>query len=735
MAARKDNIGKKRKQGHIRLVLLRFAWPVGFVGLLCIWIIYCLVGTTVIHADAWNAKAAKVTDRIDTVEAVRGDILACDSTVLATNVATFTLSLDYRVPKLEEDTLRKYAPALGDSLALHFGRRTAKEWTEYLTDPLRIRNKSQRRSYYPLLEGLSPSQVDRVKSWPYFNIKNRYRSGLVTSTVIERIYPYGDMARRSVGRVNRPHRAMEGYSGLEAALDSLLRGQEGYARRVAMTRRIAPWTTTPPRNGCTLLTTIDINMQDVVENVLNEVLRVNHAHWGTAILMEAATGDIKAISNLERADSSRSCEQYIEARNRIVEGVEPGSVIKLVGMIVALENGIATPRSFFHTEHGGYRYKGGNAIKDTHFSPAGGLSLNQVLQYSSNISMTKMLMPAFEAHPNQYREAVRRLGFIDPFHSGLHRETTPYYPYLSDKPQDLRGSQISLSRMTYGYATRIPPLYTCAIYNAVANDGKFVRPRLVKGLRLPDGRDSVIPVSYVNEQMCTPEHARLLQQYLRRVVTEKGGTAPVLKTSLVPIAGKTGTAKIARERPRYSHADSVAGLPAQFKGGYIDGHYRLAFVGMFPADRPQYTCMVLIADPAPGIRSAQHTSGMAVRKIAEGMYARGMLDMPIGTDSLMEQPVRVKASPTLYASRQGGTRQAAQRMGVNTRRSYRSPQGTAVGTVPDVRGMGVREALDVLQQRGYSARVSQAGCITAQVPAPGTHARRGTRITLSTAPQ
>lgn len=721
----------QRRPSHITLIILRYIWTLLIVAALGVWIVYCMVSTTVVHRADWNAKAARVTDIIDTVEAVRGDILASDSTVLATNVATYTLSLDLRVPRLREDTLKKYAVALGDSLARHFPSHTAEVWTDTLLNPLKITKKDQRPKWYPILEGLTPSQVDMVKSWPFFNIPNRYKNGLVTTTVVQRIYPYGDMARRSVGRVNRPRRSMEGYSGLEAALDSLLRGHEGYARRVAMTRRIAPWTTIPPRNGCTLVTTIDINMQDIVENVLNEVLSVNHAHWGTAILMEAATGDIKAISNLERADTSRSCTRYIEARNRIVEGVEPGSVIKLVGMIVALENGLAGPGSFYTTERGGYAYRGGNPIKDTHFSSKGGLSLNQVLQYSSNISMTKMLMPRYESHPDQYREAVKRLGFMEPFRSGLHRETPPFYPHLSEAPEDLRSSQIALSRMTYGYATRIPPLYTCAIYNAVANDGQFVRPRLVKGIRLPDGRDSVIPVSYVNRQMCTPEHARMLQQYLRRVVTEPGGTAPALRDSPVPIAGKTGTAKIARERPKYTHQDSLKGLPAQFKGGYIDGHYRLAFVGIFPSDHPQYTCMVLVADPAPGIRSAQHTAGMAVRKIAEGMYSRGMLEMPASEDSIMAKPRQAHASPTMYASRHGAQRRAAKALGANVQRAYKTPAPSFSGTVPDVRGMGLREAVATLQHAGYAAGASHAGCVVAQAPPPGTRARRGSRVSLT----
>jgi len=711
------------RNNGLSLILARYALLMLFVLLLCGWIGFRLVDNTVLHADEWNLKADSILNKTVAVYPVRGDILSCDGSVLATNVTTYTLRIDYRTDGFSEKRFYKSLDSLCDSMARYFPIRDRYQWRTYLTEETK-KVKGKRRLRL-LLRDISYEQYKLVRTFPFFKIKNCNVTGLTKDTRTMRLYPYGEMARRSIGRTNHPDGRLKGFSGLEYALDSLLTGKPGLARRIPLTRNIVPIPETPPINGATVVTTIDVEMQDIVENELNDMLQWCGAKWGTAILMDVATGDIKAISNLER---SKNDSTYIESMNHTVERVEPGSVIKLIGMIVALEDGFAgNINRTITTERGGFHYQGGKAIRDTHFAPSGALPVYSLLEYSSNIGMTKLVATHFEHDPDAYRRRVDRLGLFDQLHTGMAAEVPAFYPKLENN----RGGCIDLSRIVYGYRTQISPLYTCAIYNAVANDGRFVRPRLVKGLRLSDGTDSVIPVSYVRDRICSAENAKTLRYMLRRVLTGVGGTAKGLKRDpeIVEIAGKTGTALIAKEKPRWTHEDSVAGRVTEFVPGYLDGHYRLAFVGFFPYEKPKYTCMVLIADPKPGIRSAQFTSGATVRAIAEKLYSRGMLDNH--SDFREYVPDNRRRAPEFYAT--AGTTDRINRLsetlGFSSYTNFRSPQRIQSG-VPDVTGLGVREAVGILEEAGYPASVKGSGYVSSQEPPPAATVPKGTAVTL-----
>ncbi len=710
------------KNNGLSLILARYALVVFFVLLLCSWIGFRLVDNTVLHAEEWNLKADSILNKTVPVYPVRGDILSCDGSVLATNVTTYTLRIDYRTDGFSMEKFNNALDSLCDSLAVHFPIRDRENWRSYLVEETK-KEKSQRRQRL-FLRDISYAQYKLVRTFPFFKIPNCNVTGLCKDTQTKRLYPYGEMARRSIGRTNHPEGRLVGFSGLEYALDSMLTGKPGLARRIPLTRNIVPFPETPPINGATVITTIDVEMQDIVENELNDMLRWSQAQWGTAILMDVATGDIKAISNLER---SKHDTTYVESMNHAVARVEPGSVVKLVGMIIALEDGFAgNLERTIVTERGGFRYHGGKAIRDTHFAPSGSLPIYRLLQYSSNIGMTKLIAPHYENDPDAYRRRVEQLGLFDRFNTGIASEIPAYYPKLKKQS----GAAIELSRMIYGYRTQIAPLYTCALYNAVANDGRFVRPRLVKGLRNSEGVDSMIPVSYVRDRICSEENARILRSMLRRVITEKGGTATGLKRDpeIVELAGKTGTAVIARERPRWTHEDSVAGRVVPFVPGYNEGHYRLAFVGFFPYDKPKYTCMVLIADPKPGIRSAQYTSGATVRAIAEKLHSRGLLDNH--SDYREYVPEDRRKSPEVYATTSGDRiQQLGRDLGFKDYTNFAPPRRVKFG-VPDVTGLGVREAVRILEEAGYPAAVRGQGYVSAQSPSAASTVPKGTAVTL-----
>ena len=701
-----------------------------FIILIAASIVFMAVNNTIINAAEWNKKGTRNLDDTITIKPLRGDILASDGCILATNLNYFNLRIDFKAKRF---MIREYSAAidsLADSLAVYFPRRTRDAWRDYLAAPLK-KSRKDRSSAYMLLKEIPDDEVQRVKQFPYFRrSSNANRTGLVKERVLKRKYPYGEMATLSIGRVGEvARRDVRGVSGLERALDSLLYGVPGKAKKVMFTDRVANWTIQAPRNGYTVTTTIDITMQDILEYELGAMLLKTGAEWGTALIMDVETGDIKAISNLER-DTIPGSGRYIEAMNRAVLAYEPGSVVKTISMIVALEDGFAFPldRAFNIEPKGvGFRYCGGRPINDTH-SPAT-LPVSRFLEYSSNIGMAKLLTSHFENDPNAFRQRLRELGFFDRFRTGMARERTPYFPTIANN----KGGRIALSRMVFGYSTMIPPLYTCAMYNAVANDGKFVRPRLVKALKSPGGLDSIIPVSYVRDSVCSRKNAKILRDMLHEVVWGEGGTAKALRNDIVEIAGKTGTCRILAEvKPSATKKDSAAMTVTKDNkhqiGGYLEGHYRLSFCGFFPFDKPKYTCFVMINDPSPEYKGAATTSGTVLKNVALKLYSRGMLD---NSSDLNDEPA-IESRPTLYASNDKKRHNTlATGLHLPGGSVITAPASTDPGLVPDVRGLGIREAVVTLEKAGYNVAFSGAGYVVAQNPLPRSRIARGSKVSIT----
>lgn len=686
-----------------------------FVSFLCV---LFLLNTTVFHADEWNAKGDRTLADSILIKPLRGEILASDGSILATNLHYYNVRIDYHASRINELRYLESIDSLADTLAHYYPYRSRAEWYKRLKAPMEVKKKDRSRSYL-LLKHIPYDEMQRVKDFPYFRRwRNPNRTGLTFERVLLRRYPYGDMARLSIGRVGQTaaNPEVHGISGLEQALDGMLYGESGIAKKVLFTRGTSYWTVKQPTNGTTITTTIDITMQDLLEHELGEMLLQCKAEWGSAMIMEVATGDIKAISNLDR-DTVGS--RYIESMNHIVQAYEPGSVIKVISMLSALEDGYVNLNQVYPIGSS-YAYAGGKPIRDTH-SPAY-LPVSRFMEYSSNIGMTKLVAPHYEGNLNGFRERLRELGFFDRFNTGMARERPPYYPTLDPKA----GGRVSLSRMIFGYATQVPPLYTCAVYNAIANDGRFVRPRLVKAMRLADGSDSTIDVSYVRDSICSSRNARILREMMHSVVWGEGGTAKGLRNKTVEIAGKTGTAGIALERPRDKDGKPIlTSIP--FKGGYREGkHNRVAFCGFFPYENPKYTCIVVISDPQ-GPYGPAATSGTVLRNVALKLYARGMLG---NSSDYTEAPV-ASTRPTLYGTNSPGrTRTLHEDLALGSVNIIStSTSADTPSTVPDVRGLGIREALVRLEEAGLAVKFSGTGYVTALTPPPGTAVAPGTRIT------
>ena len=710
-------------------VLLRFSVILAVAAIMVVGILVNLINTTVVHNKEWNSKAATTLGATKPIEPLRGEILASNGEILATNLNYYDIRLDFRASRLRDSIVvyKRCIRPLADSLAKYFPSRDIAGWVKYLEAPLEM-TRSKRPRGYLIASKVSKEVTERVRQFPFFNISsNPNVTGLSITPVLRRSYPFGDMAQLSIGRVgyidsigHRKVDGVHGISGLEYALDTLLYGTPGLKRMKLMAHGARYWPEIPAVDGASVTTTIDVTIQDIVESELGTMLLNSHADWGTAIVMDVHTGDIKAISNLER-DSTSATPRYIESMNHAVLGYEPGSVMKVMTMAVALEKGYALPITKEYTAGYSYAYTGRFPIKDTH-SPAS-LPVEKILEYSSNIATVRMIMPHYENDLNRFREDLREMGFFDRFHTGIAMEEPPHFRTLEPK------QRLDLSRMVFGYATRIPPLYTCAFYNAVANDGKFVTPRLVKSVRTPDGRDSTVAVRYVREQMMSPQNAAILRSMMRRVVWEQGGTAKRLRDPRVEIAGKTGTARLAIEAPRDKNGRPIK-VPG-FKGGYREGHFRVTFCGFFPYQDPRYTAIVVISDPKNEFKGPQYSAGTVLKNIALKMYARGMLGQ-VSDYHDIERPVG--QTPFIYASGSGEhTSTVLNDLRIPQAKRIHQPSNATLkpNIVPDVHGIGLREALVILEKAGYSVDFSGVGYVQTQSPAAGTHARPGSKITLT----
>ncbi|MCM1290484.1 MAG: transpeptidase family protein [Prevotella sp.] len=707
------------KQNNKSYILFRYGFISFFVLLISIIIIGRLFYTTVIEAAEWNDAAKKELSIVTPIPPERGNILSDNGSILACNLTCYDVRLDLRhniftqakhkkIPMASVDSLAdsldvKY-PKIPNLLSQHPDTIKKYSWHTRLKQEFEKPFKERTRAL-TIAKNLSLEEFNHIRNLPY--LKNFQGSGRRIPVYFEektvRMYPFGKMAFRSIGRVNQTDASKErhGYSGLEKDLDSLLYGKPGRYKRVVMTRGFGDMVEIPPKRGYDILTTIDIDLQDILEEELQAVCDSAKAEWGTAVIMEVKTGEIKAISNLQRFDDG----SYGEALNRAIERYEPGSVIKPISMMIAFEDGLvknvtdAIDCSPFQR------------TSDPHAPTI--KNMKQVIGLSSNTGMARIMFRGYAEHPEKFHDRLASIGFFTPMHTGIADEQIPYVRRLTDK--DSKGNNITmtarhldLARQTYGYNTMIPPIYTLAYYNAMANDGVFVRPHLVRALRDENGRDSILNQKLPGfpDRVCSKETAAKMKQCIREVVWGEHGTARGLQDDRVEIAGKTGTA-----------------FPVE-KFGYDKSRRRYAFCGFFPYDEPRYTCIALIL--APGGNSAAATSGQVLKRVALKLYSRGML----GNKSTYTAQ-HSNNSPTLAASSRLNDNNLSDRLSLKGLKKIQTPQDFPPGQMPDVKGLEARSALNILERRGYNVKFSGQGRVVAQSVAPGRNLPRGASVLIT----
>lgn len=703
---------KKKNKYHI---LSRYNFVLFVFVLVAAAIIFCLVRTTWVQAPKWNEKADRILMRTKLTQPNRGQILADNGAVLAATVEYYTPYIDWQAEGFSSKKFKENLDELCDSLASfgkkHGDKRTAKQWRQTLMEKYcgidkRTMSIKERRlkhnrdtvkcrdRYHILFKKLSRHEYLRLQSFPFFKGR-RSQTGFTYAISSERVKPFGKTAALSIGQlrwdsVPRSYETMtdsglitvtdtfvelHGITGLERALDNHLFGKHGKTKTEQLTGRIVNWETEAAQSGYDIMTTINIDIQDILEEELVKVCNEYDADWGTAIIMEVKTGKIKAITSLNRNKSQDLSEQGLMHAGL---GYEPGSVMKVISMTLALEKGLVrNVNEVISTGHS-FAYGHSKPITDAH--GYGSMPIHQIIESSSNIGMAKVILRGYEREPDKYRQDLEAMGFFEPLRTGIAWERTPKIAKLGNKNWD----RVALTRMCYGYSTEIPPLSTLAFYNAIANDGKYIRPRLIDRFMRDGVVDSIVPETYIREQVCSPENAAKVRSMLRDVVWGKYGTAQFLKDPDVEIAGKTGTCYV-------------------LKDGKYTNKKRLAFCGFFPYENPQYTCMVLVSGAN---RGAARTSGAVLKNTALRMYARGLLGK---NSDYKENNSNVQRTAQVYTSSK-----ALSDLGIrNAQTIHRQTENVDSG-MPNVMGLTAREALAILENKGYSVKLNGNGIVVKQ---------------------
>lgn len=685
-----------------------------------------------VKRDYWTKVADRVKRDSVSVHPTRGNILSCDGQLLASTLPKYNIFMDFKA--LHEAGNDSLWDAKLDSICMLL-HRTFPEKTEKQFRILLAQGRKKQSRHWPIWKPrIDYKTFMTVSKFPVFCLSQN-KSGFHFEEHVARENSFGDMAKRTLG-------AMYGAKdsarfGLELSYDSILRGQNGIVHRQKVLNRYLNITDTPPEDGADIVTTIDVNIQDLAERALLKELRtINDNGWGqaytgVAIVMEVKTGDIKAIVN-EEIDKDGN---FHETRNHAVSDLmEPGSVFKPVSIMVALDDGVVDTTYRVDTKGGVYDMYGRD-MKDHNWRHGGYgvLTLPQTLWYSSNIGVSRIIDDHYRKHPEKFVEGVYRTGIADPLGLPIKGAAAPKIrmPHVNKNGWWDNWSRTTLPWMSIGYETQIPPISTLTFYNAIANGGKMMRPRLV--LRtVKDGKTiTEYPTEVMRESICKEKTLKEIQTILEQVVSiglgKKAGS-PSFKVS-----GKTGTAQISRGSLGY-------------KTGGVN--YLLSFAGYFPSDNPQYSCIVCIQKsglPASG----GGMSGVVFHDIAEGIMAQSIkLDISHARDSSSVMVPDVKYGDILSAN------YVLQQLGItpnrnfmltgpkqmpvwgrasivgNTSVSLRKTPQYAHNRVPDVHGMGARDAVFQMESRGIRTSVIGRGTVTKQSLAPGTKIGKNARCLL-----
>lgn len=650
------------------------------------------------------------------IKAPRGNIFADNEprTTLALSVPRYDIYMDLMTVK--QDLFEEKIEALSDSLSSAFSYRTKAEWLS----TLRHEREVDSNQYFRIKSKIKNAELRRLKTFPIFE-KGKNRGGFIVIRNLERVKPYGYLASRTVGRYKeiagdsaRGVRADTVAVGLEGAYNKYLEGQDGemLMKRIRGNewKPVSSDLSLEPIPGADVYTSIDVNIQDVAESALMRQLQEQNAEKGCVILMEVETGYVKAIANLSKGSEEGSFnESYNMAVGRVSE---PGSTLKLATLLTMLEDNKVRLTDSVDMP-GVYR------IYDRvlHDSKPGGYGRNTIqyaFEKSSNV-FAKIVDDNYRTNPQSYIDGLVRLGLRKTLDLDIKGEGVPKLKNANAKEGF---SGVTLSSMAIGYEVEITPMQTLALYNAVANGGKMMKPQFVKEVR----RGGKVIESYepvvLKDKIASEQNIALVKEALEGVVER--GTAKNIRARGFRIAGKTGTAKKLDENGRYGNK------------------YQASFCGYFPAENPKYSCVVVVQGPTKNIYGAV-VSGTVFKEIADKVYASGLdnlnsvaeesTKMPYSKNGLRGDLKLVMDRIGVEVNDQSGDYEWVKTLTGEESVEFYS-KNVSKNVMPQVKGMGLGDALYLLESKGLSVEVKGSGVVKSQSVEAGKEIINGQLVTL-----
>ena len=689
-------------------ILFRSYISFGVIVLFALAVLYQMFNVQFVQGEKWKAMADSLSTKYVDVEAARGNIFSYDGRLLATSVPEYDIRMDLLAPGIVDDQVfYSKVDSLARALARYFGDKSTAQYGQGMRQARKRGNR-----YYLLKRDVSYTQMKDLREFPIFNL-GFYKGGMIAEQKNKRILPFNDLAQRTIGYKNEHVQPV----GLEGAYAEYIDGQGGKR----LVQRIAGGTWIPvnpemdiePIAGSDIISTIDMDIQDVAQSVLEEQLIKSNADNGCVVLMEVATGEVRAIANYSKVREGVYQEKYNHA---IAQRAEPGSTFKLASYIVALKDGKVDTSTLVDTRGGTFTVAG-KTIRDDHQGGYGLISVKRAFEVSSNTAITKLIYEHYKETPARFTRALREMHLNEKLELQIPGEASP----LVKTPEDKSWSKLSLTQISYGYELLQTPLQTLTFYNAVANDGKMIAPIFVKEISHLGKPVKQFKARIIDEQIAPLDVIKKAQGMLMGAV--ENGTGRFLKNPLFKIAGKTGTAQM---------ADGALGYRGRRR-------YQASFAGYFPADQPKYSMIVVIQNPKNGYYAAS-VAAPVFTEIAEKVYAR---------DTQMYAPIQRlefagEATPKIKEGSSDSNQQVFNAFGWQYAYAHsETPTGLPAGdspdaihavqpgVVPDITGMGLRDALFYLGNAGFQAHIEGAsGMVVAQSIKPGTKLNVGADITI-----
>jgi cell division protein FtsI (penicillin-binding protein 3) len=687
-------------------ILLRVYLAFGLILLFAAAVVFQLCRVQFAQGDKWKAMAKTMSTRYKTIEAARGNIFSVDGSLLATSVPEYELRMDMLAAGIADDKVfDEKIDSLSMKLSQVYGDKSAREYSRMFRD---ARKDSSR--YQLVRRKVTYKELKEIRKFPVFCL-GKYKGGLIIVPQNKRILPFRSLAARTIGYKNDNVRNAV---GLEGAYSNYINGESGKRLEQRMAgnvwRPVNDDDEIAPKEGADIMSTIDINFQDVAQSALEKQLVKSDADHGAVILMEVATGEIRAVANFTKMPDGSYKEKFNYA---IAGNQDPGSTFKVASYMAMLEDKMIDTSTMVNT--GDYPIQG-HVIKDSHGS-IGRVSVKKAFEESSNAAVAYLVNTSYKTNQSKFTDHLYDWKLNEKMGLQIPGEAQPVVKNPNNKSWN---KNMTLPQMAYGYEMQLTPLKMLSFYNAIANNGKMVSPVFVREIRRLGNTVETFHTNVLNEKICSDVTLKKMHGMLEGVVSEGTGKQYVYNP-LYKIAGKTGTAQV---------ADGNKGYKAKKQ-------YQSSFCGYFPADHPKYSLIVVINDPKNGYYAAS-VAGPVFKEIADRVYASDM--------EIKRAPVSLVGNTTLPKYKQGnlkalkkvydnlGLKPLYASTNVN---SIDTSRGIALeenkyktGTVPNVTGMGLSDALFALGNAGYKVKVIGSGTVDKQSVTGGSQIPKGSKITI-----